>query len=36
MPARIRSKVLLPVPFGATTPIRLCGPIVTFTRSRTT
>src|SRR5258708_34659040 len=36
MPARIRNRVLLPVPFGATTPIRLRGPTVTFTRSRTT
>ncbi|MDQ1479467.1 MAG: hypothetical protein QOI44_328 [Actinomycetota bacterium] len=28
--------MLLPVPFGATTPIRLWGPIAMFTRSRTT
>src|SRR5437879_3569358 len=36
MPARTRNRVLLPVPFGATTPIRLRGPIVTFSRSSTT
>ena len=36
MPARMRSSVLLPVPFGATTPIRLRGPTVKLTSSSTT
>jgi hypothetical protein len=36
MPARTRSKVDFPMPFGPTTPIRLPGATVRETRSRTT